>query len=60
MADTLRLLTRGHYVYALGYYDGRNGNVYDSHFEDKSLRELYSLGHNAGVEDFNKMDKGAV
>ena len=59
MRDKVRLLTRGHYVYAIGYYDGRSNKPYDSHFKDKCLKELYGLGFNAGLTDFNTRDKEA-
>lgn len=54
--DQIRLLTRGHYVYALGYYDGRQGNPYDAHFKDLCLRELYAVGFNSGCEDRKERD----
>lgn len=55
--DKVRLLTRGHYVYALGYYDGRQGNPADEHFKDQTLRELYSLGFASGMADNATFDK---
>jgi hypothetical protein len=54
-----RLLTRGHYVYALGYYDGRQGNPYDQHFKDECLKELYMLGFNSGCVDRRERDNNA-
>lgn len=57
--DTIRLLTRGHYVYALGYFDGRLRKPYDAHFKDQSLRELYALGFNSGCTDSRTHDTEA-
>lgn len=57
--DTIRLLTRGHYVYGLGYFDGRSNKTYDAHFKDQTLRELYALGFDSGRADHAVFDREA-
>lgn len=60
MANTIRLLTRGHYAYGLGYFDGRSGKPADMHYNDKCLCELYALGFDSGRADRAVFDKEAV
>ena len=46
-------------MYALGYYDGRQGKAYDAHFKDQTLKELYALGFDSGMADYAVFDKEA-
>lgn len=57
--NKVRLLTRGHYVYSLGYFDARTGKPYDEHFKDQCLRELYGLGYESGLVDQRTFDTEA-
>lgn len=39
-------------AYAIGYYDGRNNGIENNHYEDSSLRVLYTMGYERGVADY--------
>lgn len=56
----IRLFTRGHYAYALGYFDARTGKPFDDHYSDPCLKGLYGLGYESGLSDKNEFDTEAL